>query len=127
MAISRGERVGRPGERPARALLRGDRRLGATLARRVGTLGGDVSSVVRERPSLTFAPLALALGTILASWQVSSFPRRRTMRQRLRHGRRQLGGALGLPSLAVKLLANPIVRGYLHRTMLREVARRLGR
>jgi hypothetical protein len=86
-----------------------------------------VSSVVRERPWLTFALLALVLGAILAFRQVSSFPRRRTMRQRLRHGRRQLGGALGLPSLAVKLLANPIVRGYLHRTMLREVARRLGR
>jgi hypothetical protein len=127
MAISSGERVGRPGEGPARALLRGDRRLGATLARRVGTLGGDVSSVVRKRPWLTFALLALVLGAILAFRQVSSFPRRRTMRQRLRHGRRQLGGALGLPSLAVKLLANPIVRGYLHRTMLREVARRLGR
>ena len=127
MAISRGERVGRPGEGSARALLRGDRRLGTTLARRVGTLGGDVSSVVRERPWFTFALLALALRAILASRQVSSFPRRRTMRQRLRHGRRQLGGALGLPSLAVKLLANPIVRGYLHRTMLREVARRLGR
>ena len=74
---------------------------------------------------MTIALLALALGTILASWRGSSFPRRRTMRQRLRHGRRQLGGALGLPSLAVKLLANPIVRGYLHRTMQREVARRL--
>jgi hypothetical protein len=127
MAISRGERVGRPDAGPARALLRGDRRLGATLARRVGTLGGDVSSIVRERPWLTFALLVLALGAILAFWQVSPFPRRRTMRQRLRHGRRQLGGALGLPSLAVRLLANPIVRGYLHRTMLREVARRLGR
>ena len=92
MAVSSGQRAGRPGEGPAGAAL-----------------------------------LALALGAVLASRQVGSLRRRRTMRQRLRHGRRWLGGALGLPSLAVTLLANPMVRGYLRRMVLRAVSRRLGR
>ena len=99
----------------------------AILAQRVGTLGSDVATVTKERPALTFGLLVALLGAILAARKARSFPRQQTMRQRLRHGRRQLKGALGLPSLAVKLLANPIVRDYLHRTVLREVSRRLKR
>jgi hypothetical protein len=98
----------------------------AILSQRVGTLGG-VSSVMQERPSLAFGLLALPLGTILAAWLVSSFPRRQTIREGLHHSRKQVRAALDLPALTVKLLANPIVRVYLRRTGLREVSRRLGR
>jgi hypothetical protein len=99
----------------------------ATLAQRVETLGSDAPTVMQERPSLAFGLLAALLGAVLAVWQARSIPRRQTMCQRLCHSRKQIKGALGLPSLAVKLLANPIVRDYLHRTVLRDVSRRLGR
>jgi hypothetical protein len=97
----------------------------AILAQRVGTLGGDVSTVTKERPALMLGLLVALLGAVLAAWKARSFPRQQTMRQRLRHSRRQLKGTLDLPSLAVKLLANPIVRDYLYRTVLRELSRRL--
>jgi hypothetical protein len=97
------------------------------LAERVGTLASDVSTVTKERPAVTLGLLVALLGAILAASKARSFPRQQTVRQRLRHSRRQLKGALDLPSLAVKLLANPVVRDYLYRTVLREVSRRLKR
>ena len=127
MATGNWHSVLRAGDGIARAILRGSQWLMAILARRVGTLGSDLSAVTKERPALTLGLLAALLGAILAAWGARSFPRRRTMRQRLSHSCRQLKGALDLPSLGIKLLANPIVRDYLHRTVLRGVSRRLGR
>jgi len=100
----------------------------AILARRAGMLGCDGAIVMQERPALAFGLLSVLLGAVLAAWQAAkSFPRRQTLRQRFRHGRRQVKAALDLPALALKLLANPILRGYLRRTVMREVSRRLGR
>ena len=83
--------------------------------------------IIRERPRLMLGLLAAPLGAAGTAWLANRVPHRQTMRQRLHHARRQLGGALDLPAVAVKLLANPIIRDYLHRSVLREVSRRLGR
>jgi hypothetical protein len=97
------------------------------LARRAGMLGSGVAITMQERPALVFGLLSVALGAALAAWKTGSFSRRQTLRHRLRHGRRQLKAALDLPPLATKLLANPLVQGYLRRTILRAVSRKLGR
>ena len=99
----------------------------AILARRTGMLGSGVAVTIHRRPALTFGLLSGLLGAALAGWQVSAFPRRRTLWHRLRHGRRQIKAALALPPLVIKLLANPLVEGYLRRTVLRAVSRKLGR
>jgi hypothetical protein len=73
------------------------------------------------------ALLSALLGAALVAWKITSFSRRQTLRHRLRHGRRQVKAALALPPLVIKLLANPLVEGYLRRTVLRAVSRKLGR
>ena len=127
MTTGDGASVHRAGAGIATAIPPGSRTLMATLARRAGMLGGGVAISMQERPALAFGLLSGLLGVVLAGWQVSSFPRRRTTWQRLRHGRRQIKAALDLPPLAIKLLANPLVAGYLRRTLLRAVSRKLGR
>jgi hypothetical protein len=99
----------------------------AILAQRVGTLGGDVSTTIQERPRLLLGLLTALVGGIGITWLATRVPRRRTLRLRLRHGRRQFKAALDLPPLASKLLANPIVQDYLRRTVLRAVSRKLAR
>ena len=99
----------------------------AILARRIRRLSSDVSTVTQARPALALGLLSVLLGAALAAWQTRSFSRRQTLRQRLRHGRRQVKAALDLPPLMIKLLANPLVEGYLRRTVLRAVSRKLGR
>jgi hypothetical protein len=99
----------------------------AILAPHAGTLGSGVATVMRERPVLTLGLLSVLLGGVLAAWQTRSFPRRQTLRHRLRYGRRQFKAALDLPLLVIKLLANPLVQGYLRRTILQAVSRKLGR
>jgi hypothetical protein len=99
----------------------------AIFARRAGMLCTGRTIAMQERPSLAFGLLAVLLGAALAVWQTGSFSRRQTMRHRLRHGHRQVKAALDLPPLAIKLLANPLVQGYLRRTVLRAVSRKLGR
>jgi len=124
MATGNRERVHRPGAGTARVILRGSPQLMTVRARGVRMLGGDVSTGMQERPSLAFGLLVALLGAILAARQAGLFTRRRTIRQRLHQRRRQLRGALDLPSVAVKLLANPLVRDYVRRAVLREVSRR---
>jgi hypothetical protein len=87
-------------------------------------LDGNVSTGMQERPSLAFGLLAALLGAILAAWQAGAFTRRRTIRPRLHQRRRQLRGALDLPAVAVKLVANPLVRDYVRRAVSRELSRR---
>jgi hypothetical protein len=99
----------------------------AILAQRIRRLSCDVSTVIQARPALALGLLSVVLGAAHAAWKIKSFSRRRTLRHRLRHGRRQVKAALDLPSLVIKLLANPLVEGYLRRTFLRAVARKLGR
>jgi hypothetical protein len=99
----------------------------AILAQRIRKLSGDVPAVIRARPALTFGVLSVLLAAGLAARKTRSFPRRQTLWHRLRHGRRQVKAALDLPPLAIKLLANPLVGGYLRRTVLRTVSRKLGR
>jgi hypothetical protein len=99
----------------------------AILAQRVGTLGSDVSTAIQERPRLMLGLLTALVGAVGITWLANRVPRRRTLRLRLRHGRRQFKAALDLPPLASKLLANPLVQDYLRRTVLRAVSRRLGR
>jgi hypothetical protein len=71
--------------------------------------------------------LSVLLAAGLGVRKTRSFSRRQTLRHRLRHARRQVKAALDLPPLAIKLLANPLVEGYLRRTVLRAVSRKLGR
>jgi hypothetical protein len=99
----------------------------AILTRRAGMLCSGGSSVMRQRPALAFGLLSVLLGAALAAWKTRSFSQRQTLRQRLRHGRRQVKAALDLPPLVDKLLANPLVEGYLRRTVLPAVSRKLGR
>jgi hypothetical protein len=86
-----------------------------------------VSTVLRARPALALGLLSGLLGAALVAWKARSFSRRQTLRHRLRHGRRQVKAALDLPPLLIKLLANPLIQGYLRRTVLRAVSRKLGR
>ena len=99
----------------------------AILAQRSRRLSSDVSTVIQVRPALALGLLSVLLGAALASWKIKSFSRRQTLRHRLRHGRRQVKAALDLPPLVIKLFANPLVEGYLRRTVLRAVSRKLGR
>jgi hypothetical protein len=98
-----------------------------TRAQRAGELGGDALVVVHGRPSPTLGLLAVLLGAVLATWLAHPFARRRTMRQRLRRGRKRFGAALALLPLALKLLSNPIARAYLRGTVTRRISRKLGR
>ena len=99
----------------------------ALPARRARMLGGDGAIAMQERPALALGLLSVVLGAALAAWQTGSFSRRQTLRHRRRHGRRQVKAALDLPPLVIKLLANPLIQGYLRRTVLRAVSRKLGR
>ena len=127
MATGNGAGVLRAGAEFARAIPSGSRRLMAILAQRLRRLSNDVPTVIRERPALALGLLSVSLGAALAAWKTRSFSRRQTLRHRLRHGRRQVKAALDLPPLVIKLLANPLVQGYLRRTVLRAVSRKLGR
>ena len=99
----------------------------AIRAQRIRRLSSNVYTVIQARPALAPGLLSVALGAALAAWKTRSFSRRQTLRRRLRHGRRQVKAALDLPPLVIKLLANPLVEGYLRRTVLRAVSRKLGR
>ena len=94
---------------------------------RVGTLGGDVSAIIQERPALMFGLLTALTGAVGTTWLATRVPRHQTMRRRLRRGRKQFGAALTLLPLAVEVLSKPSVKAYLRRTMMRELSRRLGR
>jgi hypothetical protein len=99
----------------------------AILAQRIRRLNSDLSTVIQARPALALGLLSVLLGAALAAWTIKAFSRRQTLRHRLRHGRRQVKAALDLPPLVIKLLTNPLVEGYLRRTVLRAVSRKLGR
>ena len=127
MATGNGAGVLRAGAEFANAVPSGSRRLMAILAQRIRRLSSDVSTVIPARPALALGLLAVVLEAALAAWKTRSSSRRQTLRHRLRHGRRQVKAALDLPPLVIKLLANPLVEGYLRRTVLRAVSRMLGR
>ena len=80
---------------------------------------------MRGQPSPTLDLLTVLLGAVVVGWLATLFPRRRTMRQRLRRGRRRLEAGLALLPLALKLLSNPIVRGYVRGTVARQISRKL--
>jgi hypothetical protein len=127
MATATGASALRAGADIVSAIPPSSRRLMALPARRARMLGSDGAIAMQERPALALSLLSELLGATLAAWLTSTIRRRRTIPQRLRHRRGQLKGALDLPALTVKLLSNPIVRGYLRRTVLHVVSRRLGR
>ena len=127
MATATEAGVLRAGADIASAIPPGSRRLMAVLARCAGMLGSGGAIAMQERPALALGLLSVVLGAALAAWQTGSFSRRRTLRHRLRHGRRQVKAALDLPPLVIKLLANSLVQGYLRRTVRRAVSRKLGR
>ena len=80
---------------------------------------------VRGRPSPTRDLFAMLLGAAGIGWLATLFPRRRTMRQRLRRGRTRFTAGLALFPLALKLLSNPIIRGYVRGTVARQISRTL--
>ena len=82
---------------------------------------------MRGQPSPTLDLLTVLLGAVVVGWLATLFRRRRTMRQRLRRGRRRLKAGLALLPLALKLLSNPIVRGYVRGTVARQISRKLWR
>ena len=84
-------------------------------------------SSVRGQPSPTRGLLTVLLGAVVVGWLATLFPRRRTMRQRLRRGRRRFKAGLALLPLALKLLSNPIVRGYVRGTVARRISQKLRR
>ena len=82
-------------------------------------------SSVRGHPSPTRDLLTVLLGAAVIGWLATLFPRRRTMRQRLRRGRGRFSAGLALPPLALKLLSNPIVRGYVRGAVARRISWKL--
>ena len=80
---------------------------------------------VRGQPSPTVDLLAVLLGAVVIGWLATLFPRRRTMRQRLRRGRTRVTAGLALFPLALKLLSNPIIRSYVRGTVARQIPRKL--
>ena len=82
---------------------------------------------VRKRPSSARGLLAVLLAGFVATWLVSLFPRPRTLRYRLRPGRKRVEAAVALFPLALRLLSNPIVRGYVRGTVARRISQKLRR
>ena len=85
----------------------------------------DLMGSIRERPSLALGLLTALLGTIVAIRLADLFPRRQTMRHRLRRGRKRFEAALALLPLVLRLLSNPIVQGYVRGTVARQISRKL--
>ena len=84
----------------------------------------DLMGSVRERPSLALGLLTVLLGAIVATRLANLFPRRQTMRHRLRRGRKRIEAAHALFSLVLRLLSNPIVQGYVRGTVTRQLSRK---
>ena len=82
-------------------------------------------SSMRGQPSPTRDLLTVLLGAVVVGWLAALFPRRRTMRQRLRRGRRRFKAGLALLPLALKLLSNPIIRSYVRGAVARQISRKL--
>ena len=126
MATGNGGSVLRPGVGIARAILPGSRRLMAILAQRVGTLCSAVSATIQERPRLLLGLLTALVGGVCTPGWPPACPAA---------GRCGFGsataagssGGTGPAALGEQVLANPIVQGYLRRTVLRAVSRKLGR
>src|SRR5579859_7984909 len=73
---------------------------------------------IRERPGVAAAILAGLLGAIVGSIVASSLARRRASPPaRVVRKARGVSDAAELAGLALKLLQNPMVRGYLRSTM----------
>jgi hypothetical protein len=99
----------------------------AIFAQRAGMLCISRTIAMQARPALALGLLSVLFGAALAAWKIKPFSGRQPLRRRLRHVRRLVKAALDLPPLVIKLLANPLVEGYVRRTVLRAVSRKLGR
>ena len=82
---------------------------------------------LRGRPSPTRGLLTVLLGAAVIGWLATLFPRRRTLRQRLRRGRTRFTAGLAVFPLALKLLSNPIIRSYVLGAVARRISRKLRR
>jgi hypothetical protein len=73
---------------------------------------------IRERPGVAAALLAGVLGAIVGSVLAAGFARRRSSpRARVVRKARGVSEAADLAGLALKLLQNPMVRGYVRSAM----------
>jgi uncharacterized membrane protein YeaQ/YmgE (transglycosylase-associated protein family) len=81
---------------------------------------------VRERPGVAAAILAGLLGAIVGSMLAARIPRRQSQPARVvRTARaRNLSEAADLAGLGLKLLQNPMIRGYIRSAMERQLKKR---
>lgn len=117
--------------------------LAQLVARRLAEVAGDLVEAVRSHPTATAAIIAGSIGGALglslarrprspAEKLAETIGRRAPSQKNLsvvgRRGGKQLGRAAGfgeLIPLGVKLFENPIVRGFVVRTVAKQVTRRL--
>jgi hypothetical protein len=79
---------------------------------------------IRERPGVAAAILAAIVGAGVGS-MLALRSRRRTPPRRIARSARSVTAMAELAGLAIKLLQNPIVRGYLRATLERQVKKRV--
>jgi hypothetical protein len=83
---------------------------------------------IRERPGVAAAILAAIVGAVIGSVLAArASGRRDSPVERVAHRARGAADTLDLAGLGVKLLQNPVVRGYLWSAVESQLKKRLGR
>jgi len=85
---------------------------------------------IRERPAVALAVLAAAAGAVVGSALAARGPRRRVAARvaapaRVARGASSVGAAGELMGLSVRLIQNPIVRGFILGTLQKQLRRRM--
>jgi predicted short-subunit dehydrogenase-like oxidoreductase (DUF2520 family) len=79
---------------------------------------------IRERPGVAAAILAAVVGVIIGSLLASGVGRKRSAPEKVVHKARGVAEASDLAALAVKLVQNPIVRGFVAAAIQKQLKRR---
>jgi uncharacterized membrane protein YeaQ/YmgE (transglycosylase-associated protein family) len=82
---------------------------------------------IRERPGIAAAILAAIVGAVVGSVLAAGAGRRRSPVERVAHRARGAADTLDLAGLGVKLLQNPVIRGYIWSAIESQVKKRISR
>jgi uncharacterized membrane protein YeaQ/YmgE (transglycosylase-associated protein family) len=82
---------------------------------------------IRERPGIAAAILAAIVGAVVGSVLAAGAGRRRSPVERVVDRARGAADTLDLAGLGVKLLQNPVIRGYIWSAIESQVKKRISR